>query len=89
MDALMKYTSDAIAAQEAKQQPEQVSEVLPAPVNTNIFGEEQQQIPSFGQTMSGLFGGVRNFFGGSPATKQSGTKGFQSTSNSGTKRIGQ
>lgn len=91
IDALMKYTSDAIAAQESKQQPEpeQASEVLPAPVTTNIFGEEQQQIPSFGQTMGGLFSGIRGFFSGSPAAKQSGTKGFQSTGNSGTKRIGQ
>lgn len=90
LDALMKYTSDAIAAQEAtKQQPEPASQVLPAPVTTNIFGEQQQEIPSFGQTMSGLISGVRGFFGGSPATKQSGTKAFQSTSNSGTKRIGQ
>jgi len=88
IDTLMKWTEDGISAQEAPQQQEQLKQTNEYP-NTVPDSENYSGYSPQGMAMQRLFGGIRDFFGGSPATKQSGTKGFQSTSNSGTKRIGQ
>lgn len=85
---MRQEVDDEIAAQEAPQQQEQLKQTNEYP-NTVPDSENYSGYSPQGMAMQRLFGGIRDFFGGSPAAKSSVPKAFQPTSNSGTKRIGQ